>query len=65
VYGNLPYISSTLGYPAKAWQEPGRSSSKISGKGVTSAKAAALSDEVSASLRDQLLAEVETFGTQG
>jgi len=34
--------------------QPGRSSSKVAGKGVTSAKAAALSDEVSASLRDQL-----------
>jgi hypothetical protein len=45
--------------------QPGRSSSKVAGKGVTSAKAAALSDEVSASLRDQLLAEVETFRTQG
>jgi hypothetical protein len=41
--------------------QPGRSSSKVAGKGVTSAKAAALSDEVSASLRDQLLAEVETL----
>jgi hypothetical protein len=45
--------------------QPGRSSSKIAGKGVTSGKAAALSDEVSASLRDQLLAEVATFRTQG
>jgi hypothetical protein len=45
--------------------KPGRSSSKIAGKGVTSAKAAALSDEVSASLGDQLLAEVEAFRTQG